>query len=124
MLDNAGSLNYQTMMRSGDTPCHHGHHGDVAADHPLGGSSTLACAPLLCIPATMFGRPQSRCSFCHGPLPVAMYYFCCNECQCCWHREHGTVPKGWSKRDFHRLLAEQKQQLDEHERKVKGGGRH
>lgn len=55
-----------------------------------------------------------------APLPAWMYYFCCNECQCCWHRERGTAPNGCSKQAFRRELAEKKQALDDHERKVKG----
>lgn len=70
----------------------------------------------------MFGSQRKGCSFCHRPLPFGMFYFCCNECQDCWHRARGTVPNGCDKQYFRRLLAEKKQKLDEHERQVKGGG--
>lgn len=79
---------------------------------------------LLCSLTTMLGGQRSRCLFCGGPLPACMYNFCCNfccnECQCCWHRERGTAPNGWYKPAFRRELAEKKQALDDHERKVKG----
>ena len=49
-----------------------------------------------------------------------MFYFCCNECQRCWHRERGTAPKGWNKAEFNKLLREEKVTLDAHEAAVRG----
>lgn len=62
-----------------------------------------------------------RCSYCTGPLGFGKYHFCCTECQECWHRQHGTVPRGCSRQSFGQLLREKRAQLDEHERRVKGG---
>jgi predicted DNA-binding helix-hairpin-helix protein len=49
---------------------------------------------------------------------MGLYYFCCNECQYCYHRERGTVPRGHTKEEFRRLCRERREMLDEHKRKV------
>lgn len=72
--------------------------------------------------AAMFSS-RKGCSYCGRPLPFGMFHFCCNECQRCWHRARGTAPSGWSQPEFRRLLGQQKQELDAHERQVKGGAR-
>ncbi|KAF5835666.1 hypothetical protein DUNSADRAFT_7026 [Dunaliella salina] len=63
----------------------------------------------------------SRCLYCNSPLPKGLFVFCCCWCQRCFHRERGSVPRGDDKRAFKELLREQKQLLDEHERKVRLG---
>ena len=50
---------------------------------------------------------------------MGMYYFCCNECQHCWHRRRGSHPRNYEAREYQAYLRQVKDKLDEHEQLVK-----
>lgn len=83
-----------------------GRHRPVVRSTTVGHAKLSACLPCLlpalwlslllefqgcCICPTLHSHQmflgKGPCSFCGGPLPFGLYYFCCNECQQCWHRK-------------------------------------
>lgn len=58
------------------------------------------------------------CAYCRRPLSFGHYRFRTNNCQQCWHREHGTAPGGWDRHKFQEYCRAHADELDKHQREV------